>query len=202
MPCVYHPYTIHTTSIPRTLQDVNLPMGPIAVHPASPAALARRLDWVDLEAQAARVRAAAAFGKTFSADGEADAGAQFVPEAAESGPSLCEIGVGAPVAIVQAYAYARARAMLACYLRACVPCSCHTTSAVAFAFETFAMLAGSTSQGHMPHATCTCTCMHMTCTCPTCADGGRRAAARLAHLPLRHCQQERLRARAAERDLP
>ena len=85
-------------------------MGPIAVHPASPAALARRLDWVDLEVQAARVRAAAAFGKTFSSDGEADAGAMIVAEAADSGPSLSEIGVGAPVAIVQAHAYARAHA--------------------------------------------------------------------------------------------
>ena len=109
VPCKRPTYQAFT-SIPFTLQDVNLPMGPIAVHPASPAALARRLDWVDLEAQAARVRAAAAFGKTFSSDGEADAGAQIVAEAAESGPSLCEIGVGAPVAIVQAHAYARAHA--------------------------------------------------------------------------------------------
>ena len=100
-PCVYHAYTKH---VPCTLQDVELPMGPIAVHPASPAALARRLDWVDLEAQAARVRAAAAFGKTFSSDGEADAGGQLVAEVVDSGPSLGEIGVGAPVAIVQAHA--------------------------------------------------------------------------------------------------
>ena len=105
VPCMHHAYTMACTMhAPCTLQDVELPMGPIAVHPASPATLARRLDWVDLEAQAARVRAAAAFGKTFSSDGEADAGGQLAAEVVDSGPSLGEIGVGAPVAIVQAHA--------------------------------------------------------------------------------------------------
>lgn len=72
------------------LQDVELAMGPIAVHAASPARVAASLDWAAL---AARAHAAAAFGKTFSPDGEPALEGEL--EGADE-PSLSELGVAEP----------------------------------------------------------------------------------------------------------